>query len=140
MNWKQNIQMKLWDKSGTWQKEHTLLGGRKNPDKVFYVIRRSGMKLGLFSYFNTNLGRISYAYENDMIPVIDMQNFKNSFQAPDEKENIWEWFFEQPSDYTLKEVYESKHIIISEVEHSSVVAPCNYLTSKGFDVTLLEIE
>ena len=30
-------------------------------------------------------------------------------------------------------------IIISAVEHSSVVAPCNYLTSKGFDVSVIPL-
>jgi len=31
------------------------------------------------------------------------------------------------------------HIIISAIEHSSIVAPCNYLTSHGYDVTVLDI-
>ena len=34
----------------------------------------------------------------------------------------------------LTETYpEKKKIIISSVEHSSIVAPCNYLSSKGYD-------
>ncbi|MGN1311546.1 MAG: cysteine desulfurase family protein [Bacilli bacterium] len=32
-----------------------------------------------------------------------------------------------------------KHIIISSVEHSSIVAPCNYLVSKGYEVTVIPI-
>ncbi len=32
-----------------------------------------------------------------------------------------------------------KHIIISAVEHSSVVAPCNYLANLGFDVSVVPL-
>ncbi len=35
--------------------------------------------------------------------------------------------------------YLGKKIIISAVEHSSVVAPCNYLASKGFDVCVIPL-
>ena len=33
-----------------------------------------------------------------------------------------------------------KHIIISSVEHSSIIAPCNYLASKGYDITLIPLK
>ena len=33
-----------------------------------------------------------------------------------------------------------KHIIISCIEHSSIIAPCNYLTSKGFEITIIPID
>ena len=32
-----------------------------------------------------------------------------------------------------------KHIIISPIEHSSIVAPCNYLTSNGYEVSVLPL-
>lgn len=32
-----------------------------------------------------------------------------------------------------------KHIIISSIEHSSIVAPCNYLTDLGFEVSVISI-
>lgn len=32
-----------------------------------------------------------------------------------------------------------KHIIISSLEHSSVVAPCNYLASLGYEISILSI-
>ena len=35
---------------------------------------------------------------------------------------------------------EKKNIIISSLEHSSVVAPCNYLTSLGFDVNVISVD
>ena len=33
-----------------------------------------------------------------------------------------------------------KHIIISSIEHSSVVAPCNYLTTLGYEVTVIGLD
>ena len=33
-----------------------------------------------------------------------------------------------------------KHIIISEVEHSSVVAPCNFLTNFGYDISVIHLD
>lgn len=32
-----------------------------------------------------------------------------------------------------------KHIIISAIEHSSIIAPCNYLASKGYEITVIPI-
>lgn len=32
-----------------------------------------------------------------------------------------------------------KHIIISAVEHSSIIAPCNYLTNLGYDVSIIPL-
>ena len=33
-----------------------------------------------------------------------------------------------------------RHIIISSIEHSSIIAPVNYLASNGFEVTVLPIK
>ena len=33
-----------------------------------------------------------------------------------------------------------KHIIISSLEHSSIVAPCNYLVSLGYDVSVVSLD
>ena len=33
-----------------------------------------------------------------------------------------------------------KHIIISSVEHSSIIAPCNYLASKGYEISIIPLE
>ena len=38
-----------------------------------------------------------------------------------------------------KYIGKNKNIIISSLEHSSVVAPCNYLTSLGFDVNVISV-
>ncbi len=115
MKLKQKVALKIFEKNKTWNDEHVLPGGKENPDKCFYVIRRSGSSIGLFSIFNTNLSRIRYAVENGMIPVIDMQNFRNNYLEEENvgKENAWEYFFEQPTDFSLEMAYQSKHIVLS---------------------------
>lgn len=112
----QRIYLKILERGKNWKNEQRIPGGCHNPDKKFYIIRRSGMKLGLFSLFNTHLARMDYAFRNGMIPVVDMQNFNNSYLDDEEYTlvNAWEKFFEQPTKYSLKEAYASKNIILSE--------------------------
>ena len=89
--------------------------GDENPDKVFYVIRRAPSKVGLFSYVTVVMGQIKYAVDHGYIPIVDMQNSENTYLESGElgKVNAWEYFFEQPCGYTLKDILNSKHIILS---------------------------
>lgn len=86
--------------------------GEENPDKIFYVIRRAGSKVGLFSLVMTSLGCIKYALEQGYIPVIDMCNEDNTYMQHDRKGNVWEYYFEQPCGYSLDDIKKSKNVII----------------------------
>lgn len=116
MNFYQNIYLLLLEKSNVWDKQHIFPGGLKHKEDTFYIIRRSGMKPGLFSHFRTNLARIDYAINNGMIPIVDMQNFKNSNLEEEEYclVNAWEKYFQQPIGYTLEDAYSAKNIILSD--------------------------
>jgi len=107
----QRLALKIYEKGNNWEKEHNLPGGRQ-AGKV-YIIRRSGRKLGLFSYFETVLPRIDYAYKNNMIPVVDMCNFDNSIKEFQEH-NPWDDYFEQPGGLSLYDAYRSNKITLSE--------------------------
>ncbi|MCR4651174.1 MAG: hypothetical protein K5662_05420 [Lachnospiraceae bacterium] len=109
----QTIYLKLAEKTGRWLNEQRIPGGRTDRDGIVYIIRRSGKKLGLFSYVDTILPRIVYAVEHDYIPVVDMCTFDNSLRR-DNKHNPWEDYFEQPGGLSLPEAYASKKIIISD--------------------------
>lgn len=101
--------------------------GEKNPDKIFYVIRpyyylqpnelifRNIANL-LTQYYYT-LQKLSYAVENGYIPVVDWENYGRMPHSEDYPvngtENSWEYYWEQPSEYTLEEVYQSKNVILS---------------------------
>lgn len=90
--------------------------GKENPDKVFYLIRHASNKVGLFAYVMCNAPKIKYAIENGYIPIVDMQNYKNPYLEKSQvgKINAWEFFYEQPTKYTLKDIKKSKNIIISD--------------------------
>lgn len=90
--------------------------GNKNADKVFYVIRpRTDGIEGLLSLFWNVIRNIDYAIENNYIPVVDFQNYKTQYTMTKD-ENAWDYYFTQPSNYTLEEVYESQNVIISGLE------------------------
>lgn len=95
-------------------KEHKTRYGKENQDKTFYVIRRRDLYCGLFSLFLTNLVRIDEAVKKGYIPVVDMQNDFNIYLAEDKigKENAWEYFFKQPAGYSLKDISDSRNVII----------------------------
>lgn len=93
-------------------RERRMSYGKDNPDKIFYVIRRAGSKVGLFSLVMTTLGYIKYAVDKGYIPVVDMSNEDNTYMEEGKKGNVWEYYFEQPCGYTLKDIETSKNIII----------------------------
>jgi hypothetical protein len=90
--------------------------GAENKDKYFYVIRRvSNYSEGHYSMMNFFLGHLKIAEERGLVPVIDMKNYYNGlWQAESNrgKENAWEYFYKQPSSYTLDDISASKNIIL----------------------------
>lgn len=101
--------------------------GEKNPDLTFYVIRpyyflqpnaliyRNVANL-LTQYYYV-LQKLSYALENGYIPVVDWKNYGLMPHAENYPvngtENSWEYYWTQPSDFTLEDVYQSKNVILS---------------------------
>lgn len=101
--------------------------GDKNPDLTFYVIRpyyflqpnvliyRNVANL-LTQYYYV-LQKLSYALENGYIPVVDWKNYGLMPHAENYPvngtENSWEYYWTQPSSFTLEEVYQSKNVILS---------------------------
>lgn len=69
-------------------------------------MRRNVEHEGLFSLFITNLGEIKKAIDNGHIPIIDMQNYKNIYLDESKlgKENAWEYYFQQPMNYSLNNI------------------------------------
>lgn len=96
-------------------RERKVSYGEKYPDKTFFVIRRAYCRVGLFSYVMTNMGLVDYAVKKGYIPIIDMQNSRNTYLNNDKvgKENAWEYFFKQPCGYSLKHIDNAKNVILS---------------------------
>lgn len=90
--------------------------GDKNPDDVFYIIGQHDKTCGLWWIINKVIMHIAYAEEKGYIPVVDYLTFQTQYHMPSEigKVNVWEKFFEQPSGICLKDISESKNIILSD--------------------------
>ena len=97
-------------------KEMNVSFGEKNPDKLFYVIRDPKGEHGLFALYNFVMFHLKIAEKRNAIPVVDVQYYPLEGMIEDDKigyENAWEYFFEQTSPYSLKEVYESCNVIMA---------------------------
>jgi hypothetical protein len=106
--------------------ERTKSFGKINPDKTFFVIRpyyymeaNDLMKYvsNLLFHYYRNLGHLSYAVNKNWIPVVDWRNygpFPHQEKTPvNGTMDCWEYYWKQPSEYTLEEVYQSKNVILS---------------------------
>ena len=74
----------------------------------YLIIKREcdNSVLGLFAYYITMLAWIEYAVRKEMIPVIDMKNYANTFHREEDVGHIntWELFFEQPYNISFEDV------------------------------------
>lgn len=88
--------------------------GTKNRDIIFYVIRpsSSAQRVGLMSIHNYVLRKIEYALEHKYIPVIDYKHYKCLYSDPKMRGNVWEYYYKQPTSYSLKDCYKSRHVIL----------------------------
>ena len=87
--------------------------GQMNSDRVIYVIKpdyQDGVE-GLLSLINKQILYIAYAKKKGYCPYIDWKNYKTQYY--DGKNNVWEFFFKQPSNLTENEVYKSKNVYLS---------------------------
>jgi hypothetical protein len=93
--------------------------GNLNPEKVFYVIKRTS-HAGIFSYLSFILNHLLVAKENNFIPVVDMCNYVSPYNEKDKisnTENSWEYYFNQTSSSNIDEVYKSKNVILSRDDY-----------------------
>jgi hypothetical protein len=126
-------------KKQKWLAEKKISCGELNKDRIFYVIRRDPPGAGLLSNFHWVLGHVIYAVKKGFTPVVDMQNYKTFYS---EKKvingtvNAWEYYFTQPSVYTLDEVYKSKNVILCKMEYlqNEIPSEFNYIYNKE-DIT-----
>jgi len=106
-------------------RERKLSFGDANPDKTFYVIRpindASPFYIGVRHHLLANyfyvISHLKYAHDMGWIPVIDQLNYPVFTSVCGEingTRNAWEYFWQQPSSYTMDEVYSSKNVVLSK--------------------------
>lgn len=89
--------------------------GDLNKDKIFYVIKRSP-GTGLFSNVTFVINHLKICKKNNLIPIIDMENFKtiyNEKKSIKNTNNAWEYYFQKLNKFSLEEVYQSKNVLIT---------------------------
>ena len=88
----------------------------KNRTDIYCVIRLFSDEGGLFCLFFKAIAGISYAIQNDYIPVVDMQTKENIFVSKADRKHInaWEFFFEQPMGVKYEQVKDKPNKIILE--------------------------
>lgn len=93
--------------------------GKLNADKLLYIIRCPQETMGLFGVFNYVVHHIKKAESRGLIPVVDWQYYPNSSMLEDSlvgKENVWDYFWEQPCGISLDEAYHSRNVTMSNGE------------------------
>ena len=94
--------------------------GNKNKDKIFYLIKihgNNGEGGGLFSNLLFILNHLRIADKLNAIPVIDFENFMNKYNELNQvngTKNSWLYYFKPVSKFQLKEVYQSKNVLITK--------------------------
>ena len=91
--------------------------GNKNLDKTFYIINRKIPGGGLFSNVTFVLNELRTCIKKNYIPVVDMLNFPviyNDLNPINGNKNSWEYYFNQPTEYNLKDAYSSENVIFSD--------------------------
>ncbi|MCG3774476.1 MAG: hypothetical protein JW395_1299 [Nitrospira sp.] len=90
--------------------------GDKNPNLTFYVIRRLPPGAGLFSNVWHVISHVNKVKKDGWIPVVDMERYTTFYNEPVEINgtfNAWEYYFKQPSPYSLNDAYEGANVVVS---------------------------
>ena len=91
--------------------------GKKNKNKIFFVIQRQNINSGLFSNVFYVINKLSISEKNKFIPVVDMENFSNMYSEKKKifnTHNVWRYYFKPLSSYKLEEVYSSQNVIFTD--------------------------
>lgn len=112
------------------ERAHKESFGELNPNKNFYIIRPNGETEGILSAYLNVLKLYNQKKQEGYEVVIDYENFKNQYSLGciKGKANSWEYFFSQPSKYSLKDVYSSKNVYFSGWSITSVFKKRECLT------------
>ncbi len=106
--------------------------GDLNPDKIFYIIKRSS-HAGIFSYLAFVLNHLVIAKTNNFVPFVDMENYVSPYNEKDKiigLSNSWEYYFKNVSNFTLDEIYKSKNVILSRDDFHSKMSYQIHLEKK----------
>ena len=85
-------------------------------DKKFYIVARTCSIAGLGAIWIGYVSHALYAIDNGFIPIIDLKHYKNQYfkEGKTYRDNVWEYFFEQPCGYSLDDIAPDSEVVISD--------------------------
>lgn len=98
------------------ERMHMTHPGKEDQDKIYYVIRPRSVQDGLLSSYFFVMDNIYYAQRNGYIAYVDFDSDSCQYHISNEVRgttNAWEYFFEQPSKITKKELKKKKNVLLS---------------------------
>lgn len=84
--------------------------GDRNKDKTIYLLDYACYNEGLVSIIRWTLAHIRWITERGGTPVVNLNKYPNQY-LNSENDNMWEYYFEQVSDVSVAEAYESCNVI-----------------------------
>lgn len=100
--------------------EHHIVFGEKNPNIIFYIFRAHWQesKNGFFNFFDRVIACYYRTRQLGYELLVDMKNYYTEYAGIERYGiiNVWEDYYEQPSQYTLDEAYQSKNVILSKFD------------------------
>lgn len=95
--------------------------GEDNPDKEFCIIDGFYSNLGLFALYSKASAVARYAKAKGFIPLIRLQSTSHSIYSTDPSTDVWNMFFCQPEEYSLKDIENSKHVTICPAIYNGTI-------------------
>lgn len=116
--------------------EQTFFNRNGETETNVYLIRRRPPGGGLFSNVNHVLQGIEYARQNNLTPVVDMQNYWTSYSQMtsfNNSKNAWDYFFEPVSTIRLEETTKFQSLTLSKGDR---ILPNSPLADRGLRFVL----
>ena len=109
--------------------------GENNPDKYFFVMDGYYGNLGLFTILSKVETCLRYVKAKGIEPVVNLVKSGDSFYSDYSGDDIWGKFFNQPGEYTMDDVMNSKHVMFSPgFYNGSVQSNLMNQASKGIEL------
>lgn len=91
--------------------------GKENPDKTYYIYRFSNDEVGILVFNKYVLTKLKTIIDKGYIPIIDYERGKNFISNQIGKDNLWDYYFEQPCGVGINDIKNSKNIILGGLFH-----------------------
>lgn len=89
--------------------------GELYPDKIIYFIDLSKYECGFFAQYRCILAFLNYADKMNYVPVIKMNT--KMYNDKGKRHNVYDDFFQQPTEILFENLKEVKNIIYSDFSH-----------------------